>query len=194
MSEKSNKRGLVRWLVFAVVVTALISTTTLSRYMTTITGHATATVASVDMNVAESAARMMSFDISGLKPGGQMTYTFNICNFSGNKASEVTMDYLIRILSTGNLPLSFSLEAAGADTEDSKMAGALQMSSGESGWITASAGRLPHSVKTTHMYTLTVTWPSEANDAKYANEIDSITIHVDAQQSVPETVSDNSAK
>lgn len=194
MSEKRKNRGWVRWLVFAVVVTALVSTTTLSRYMTTITGHATATVASVDMNVAENEARTMSFDITGLKPGGQMTYTFNICNFSRNKASEVALDYLIHVTSTGNLPLTFALESTAANPEGSKMAGALELPSGTTVWTTASPGYLPHSVNTTHTYTLTVSWPTSANDAKYANEIDSITINVDAQQAMPETVSGVSTK
>lgn len=193
MNKKGKSRGYLRWLIFAVVVTALVSTTTLSRYMTTVTGKATATVASVDMTAGDRSR--MGFDIGGLKPGDSTTYAFNVCNFNGAKASDVTLDYQISVSSTGNLPLTFALKndtIASGTSEDLGVAATPWTVSGLTGnqnkLTTLSPGTLPHSVRVTHRYTLIVSWPADKNDASYANEIDHITVTVDAQQAAPETV------
>lgn len=193
MNKKRSGRGFLRWLIFAVVVTALVSTTTLSRYMTTVTGKATATVASVDMTAGNLAR--MGFDIGGLKPGDSTTYTFNVCNFNGAKASDVTLDYQISVSSTGNLPLTYALEndiITSGTSEDPGVAATpwavSSLTGSQNKLTTLSPGTLPHSVRATHQYTLIVSWPADKNDASYASEIDHITVTVDAQQAAPETV------
>ena len=49
-------------------------------------------------------------------------------------------------------------------------------------------GFLPHTEETTHSYELTVSWPNdEKNEFVYADEIDLVTVTVDAKQTMPES-------
>ena len=49
-------------------------------------------------------------------------------------------------------------------------------------------GFLPHTDETTHSYKLTVSWPSNGkNEFVYADEIDLVTVTVDAKQTMPES-------
>ncbi len=48
-------------------------------------------------------------------------------------------------------------------------------------------GFLP-AAETAHQYRLTVTWPMENADERYAREIDMVTLTVDAKQHEPESI------
>ena len=170
--SKSKKRNTpwVTWLAFAVIVSALISTTTLSRYITTVSGSGTAQIASVEMNSS------LEIDISGLSPGTSKAVTFTVTNSEGGTVSEVAQIYTISIEATGNLPLTFSLNTADASAD-----GHALTSAGADIWT---GGALGHTTQTQHTYTLTIEWESEDNDPKYADEIDAVNLIISAQQQV----------
>ena len=168
---KSNKKRRVpwiTWLAFAVVVSALVSTTTLSRYISTVSGTGTARIASVEMDGS------LDIDVTGLSPGSSKEVTFTVTNYKDGAVSEVSQTYAISVESTGNLPLTFALSTA-----DSPATGHALTSGGNNTWT---GGLLPHTVQTTHTYTLTVKWNQSYNDPKYADEIDAVRLLVNAQQ------------
>ncbi|MBC8571214.1 hypothetical protein [Zongyangia hominis] len=163
----------IRWLLFLVLIVALASTVTLSRYMTSVSGTGTASISTVDMK-----ATSLNFSSGELKPGGSKTFSFDVVNFTGTNVSDVTQDYTVTVTTSGNLPLHFDLSGAGAAGDGY----ALLKDAGSSTW---SGGLLPHTAATTHSYTLTVTWPQENNAAALADEIDLITVTVRAEQATP---------
>lgn len=165
--ESREKPHIVTWLLFAVILTLLISSTTLSRYLTTVSGAGTATVAAVAMEKGE-----VSFDTANLKPGGTAAYTFAVTNRREGRVSDVAQSYSVTVTATGNLPLAYSLEPLDSTPALSKIAGELV-------WT---GGSLPHTKATTHTYSLTVSWPADRKSAALADEIDLITVTVDAQQ------------
>ena len=166
--DKKRKTPWITWLAFAVLVSALISTTTLSRYISTVSGGGTANIASVEISGS------LEIDVSGLSPGMSKVVTFTVVNSENEAVSDVAQAYVISIESTGNLPLTFSL-----DTADASDAGHALTSGASNTWT---GGSLPHSTPTQHTYELTVLWDSGENSPKYADEIDAIKLTVNAQQ------------
>lgn len=162
------------WLVYAIVVAALVSTTTLSRYMTTVTGTGTASVASVALGGT------FNIDVSNMIPGMSKGVSFNVTNEKDGAVSDVVQDYTIIVTTTGNLPLSFTLTTAATPSTDYALT--LVQDGNTYTW---SGGRLPHTTETTHSYTLTAVWPANATDPKYAREVDAVTLTVNAQQAQP---------
>ena len=182
MSRLENKPW-VRWLVLAVIVTALISGVTLARYQTTVTGTGTATVA---LPVAD--AGTLTFSSGELKPGGSSTFTFAVTNFTGSEAnpqvSEVSQDYIVTVGSTENLPLAFTLSSAAVSPTTGGGNGVSGL-----GTSPTTTGSLPHTTAATHTYTLTATWPADKNEAALADEVDLITVTVTATQTTPQATS-----
>lgn len=171
MSGRKRKRSRrLAWLIYAVVVTALISATTLSRYMTTVTGTGTAAVAHVALGGSHT------IDVSGMQPGETRTVSFSVTNAKDGVISDVAQDYTVSVATTGNLPLTFALATGNGDTNANH---ALTQGDTANSW---SGGSLPPTTSTTHNYTLTVTWPGSENDPKYAREVDAVTLTVDAVQ------------
>lgn len=165
--RKESRR--LAWLIYAVVVTALMSATTLSRYMTTVTGTGTAAVARVVLDGT------LPIDVSGMQPDTTRSVSFSVTNTKNNVTSDVKQNYTVSIATTGNLPLTFALAPSSGTGEGY----ALTQRGTEYFW---SGGSLPHTTPTTHFYTLTITWPSRENDPKYAREVDAVTLTVDAVQ------------
>lgn len=163
----------IRWLLYLLLIAALASTVTLSRYLTTVTGEGTAAVAAVALDGS------ITIDVSGLTPGGSKTVTFSVTNTKNDTTSDVTQDYSITVNTTGNLPLTFALQCT--DTGSPASGIGINTSSATTGTIWT-GGVLPHTNLTTHTYTLTVSWDSKYSDPKYAKEIDAVTLTVNAQQ------------
>ncbi|NLW70209.1 MAG: hypothetical protein GX061_03920 [Eubacteriaceae bacterium] len=177
--HKKNGRPLGLWLVYALALTALVSTTTLSRYLAQVTGSGTATIAAVGMETPS-----LTFGVGDLAPGGSATYSFNVTNFEGTKTSEVTLEYTVTVETTGNLPLTFSLQCTGTGNKGTGI-GADPPVTLTPGTASSSIGTLPAGINTTHSYTLTATWPSASDAPKYADEADAIRVKVNAIQAEP---------
>lgn len=189
----------LRWLAFAVLLTALISSVTFSRYMTVITGSGTAIVAEISMSGSFQGSET-NLNLEGLAPGISKEITFSIVNYSGDptnpQVSDVAQSYSICLESTGNLPLVYTLTAqapaVGQGTAATPWIGAWQpaVSAGTATGttaeiITAAEGILPHTVASTHTYTLAVSWPAEKNQTIYSEEVDAVTLRVESKQVEP---------
>lgn len=173
---RSSSRWLI-WLLFAVVLTALLSTTTLSRYLTNISGSGAATIAAVDMN-----ASLLSFEAADLLPGGTQVFPFAVANHSGGKVSGVAQSYSITLTTRGSLPLTYELQCTGTD---GKGQGIYTAKTAITPGTLVPGGRLPAGVATTHDYTLTATWPAQDNNASYSGKLEQIVINVQAEQIAP---------
>jgi len=112
-----------------------------------------------------------------LQPGAAETYSFTVTNQSTDAVSEVALSYEIVIHTTANLPITYKLTCE----TNGKGASAATVNAA-AGVITWLGGRMNASEATEHRYTLTVSWPSEKNDAKYAMEIDYALLSVQCEQ------------
>lgn len=178
MDTRQKKKQILSYVLYLTLACVLIIGLTYARYRSTVTGTATAAVAKVDLN---SKADLSDKLTSLTTPGNFVDIDVTVSNSKETSVSEVTQDYTIKVETTGNLPLEFTLtkknpdaegqyvstEASSDDTENSKV------------W---SGGQMPHSKVTEHTYVLNVKWKDTGKDAKYAFEIEKVTLTVDAKQ------------
>ena len=168
------------YLLYLSVACTLVCGVTFARYSTVVTGAGAARVAAVEMNM--NTTLDLSGQLQGLAPGGEKTVSFEVTNFQGDLVSDVDQAYSITVATTGNLPLSFALsheDAAGAQGSYAKSA---PLTAPPFVW---EGGALPHAGAVTHTYVLTVSWPGDQAAGRYADEIDLVTLRVDAKQAEP---------
>lgn len=164
-----------RVVCYMLVLTAactLVLGATYSRFSSQATGTGTANIAAAALNSNMD----VSEALEGMAPGESRTITFQVGNRENSgTVSEVTQSYTIAVETTGNLPLVYTLS-----TEDTPNADhALTHSSGSLVWT---GGLLPHSTPTIHIYTLTVSWPDGESDPSLTDEIDLVSVTVEAKQ------------
>lgn len=177
------KKHLTKWRVLAYLLILssaglLIIGPTYAKYVSEVDGKGSGSVAAWGSDFTET----NSIDLSQLKPGKEIKYQFNVTNVKDGKTSEVSQEYSIILNTTGNLPLTYTLTANTSSSSGSYVnVGELKI---ENGICTLTGGTLPHTESTTHDYTLTISWPADKNDASYADEIDLVTLTVNAQQAL----------
>lgn len=180
--RKRRKPHWTVWLVYAVIVTAIVSTGTLSRYITSIIGSGSAAIAVVDMG-GEIEGEKVNIDVSGMYPGAEKVTAFSIKNSDETDISQAGLSYSIEIKTTGNLPLIYELQCTntqGRGTGINTTKAELVNNNPTAG------GVLPQGESTTHTYALTVRWPSGENDPKNADEVDAVELIVHSEQIMPQ--------
>lgn len=106
MRREKRKKQIVRlrYLVYLVLVTTVISSTTLARFATRESVSSGATIAAfvsgsnLDLDLGAQGA---------LAPGETKTIYFSVTNSENGTICEVPVDYEMQIETTGNLPLKF---------------------------------------------------------------------------------------
>lgn len=179
MKDREKRRRILSYVLYLTLACVLVLGITYARYRSTVTGTGTASVARVALNSTAD----LSEDLKGMQPGESVKIDVAVSNVEeGNLTSEVTQDYSITVETTGNLPLKFTLVKKNSTAEGSyvKLDTPTVESNGNS--TTWPGGQMPHSVITTHDYVLTVQWPNDSKSDDYADEIDYITLTVDAKQ------------
>ena len=184
--KKQLKPGRVAvYLLALAAVCTLVWGVSYARYRTDVAGAAKGTAATMALGVVDGAQELnLSDRLSGMTPGETRTVSFTITNTKDGVASQVAQTYDIAIETTNNLPLTYSLAHQGSATAGGAFA------AGEAGSLTWTGGRLPADAAS-HTYTLTVSWPAEKNGAWYMNEIDAVTLRVNAAQAQPQAGTGN---
>lgn len=177
MKKQLTFGRIVSYLLYLSLVCTLIFGVTYARYSTEVTGGASAQTAAVALDSSLN----LSSSLEGMKPGITSKINFTVSNQKDKVVSEVAQEYTVTLLTTGNLPLEFTLASA-PGTADSGGSYALSKAAGNYIW---SGGLFPPGKEETHKYTLTVIWPIGENDAKLMNEIDAISLRIDAYQVEP---------
>lgn len=175
MKRHLTKSRIIGYLLLFTVMTLLVLSVTYSRFMSMVEGDGKAVLA-----VWEAQSDALTIDVDGMKPGMLKTYEFYITNSKDGVTSDVAQNYTVTVESTNNLPLTYRLSPAGDGQEGTVIQEqTLDMSTGKS---KMAGGRLPHTTAATHEYILNVTWPQEHTEAGYADEIDMVTLTVEAEQ------------
>lgn len=181
MKKHLTRARIIGYILLFCAVTMTILPSTLARYRTRIEGGAVASVA-----LWGSGSSEFQIDINGMKPGNDSAqqYEFVVTNTKEGQISEVGQNYSITVETTDNLPLKFTLsakaESGSSGLGNTVNTGILSFSDGKA---VLEGGFLPHSVETKHTYVLTVLLP--VSNAEYADEIDLITVTVQAEQTPP---------
>lgn len=183
--EGKKRRSVIRYLLYLVLASCTLTSVTLAKYASTEQGLATAVVASF------ATGGTMDFDVAldgELYPGSEeKAIRFTVTNYEGDKNCQVGLDYSIRVETTGNLPLEFTLRSQ-KESDDSSAASVLAgpLTRKESGEWQALGGKLPpvdgQDQRKVHTYELVVTWPASTAGEDYSREIDLLKITVQADQ------------
>ena len=174
------------YLLYLGLTTSLIVSVTYSRYAQEIKGQGVAQVAAVALDLTDDNGAQLDLTekLKGLHPGEQKELVFAVTNKEGDTVSEVAQEYAITISTTGNLPLTYTLAPNNTDTsEGTYVTGSTFLAGTSPCWT---GGRLPYSQDgVTHTYTLTIHWPESENITWYMNEIDAVSLTVNAKQAQP---------
>lgn len=192
MRKHLTKGRVIIYLFCLTLACTLVFGVTYARFHSKITGMAAAQTAAVALGTTLD----LSSRLQGLQPGDETEISFNISNFSkesGKQISEVGQEYTITIATTGNLPLEYAITQKTAVTtsqsaEEAADTGSYVTPAPEKANVWT-GGLLPSGTETTHQYTLTVRWPQEQNNYRYSEEIDLVTLTVDAVQTLPQVSS-----
>lgn len=107
-------------------------------------------------------------DVSGLRPGSEMVYHFNVNNYQGDKTNEVLLKYKISVIfdpDPQKIPLTCTLEPD--DT---------YQSAGD-GWV-----MLGFESEETHSHTLTVSWDESEDDPVYLSQQQRLKLVINTEQ------------
>ena len=146
---------------YILVVSSLIFTgNTLARYTSEASGSSTAQIAAFDVAYDEAGAYdankqptqqsiVLTTSSDPLAPGENVRYQIKLTN-----NSDVKVDYTLKAVSYGNLPLTFSFDSGSGTMNYDEV----------------------------KIVTLTVTWPAGQNSAAYANTVDAVKVTVNFDQ------------
>lgn len=179
--KKHDRPKIIRWLLYLVLVTSVITSVSLAKYASGGEGTAQAVIA------AFTSGTSLDLEVplqDMLSPGDTKTVDFTVTNFNGEKGSEILLGYEIQIETSGNLPLEFALtgekESGDTDVENSVLALPFDKNT-----LKAVGGKLPPvgmSGRKSHSYRLTIQWPQEKADEGYSDEIDHVTVKITSTQ------------
>ena len=134
--------------------------------------------------VVDPKKQTQSIKIGEISPDGQnFSYNIEVSNFKETKVSEVDLDYTFEVVTTTNIPVTYSLYENNGDTNIIGNREIIQDSNGMYFFKYESlAGSFYHDIPKTDKYTLVVNFPQTYNNEKYQDLIDTVQVSVDAKQ------------
>ncbi len=176
MEKRIHKAGWIPYAAAVLMCLTLLSGSLVSglyaRFATGTSGEDSARAAAFvfDVNGEEH-----MIDLSGIcKPGDEKRFEFSISNkYAEGAVSEVAERYTVTFQELGSLPLQYKL------TDNPQILTA----SGNIGELNA-ANTFSAAIESSKTYILTVTWPSDMRDVKYASGsgVASLSMKIMAQQ------------
>lgn len=171
MEYTRQKNKYIYYTVIVLLCLVMISLWLLSnmyaRYAVNTTGEDGARVAGFVFDLSDKdASKIMNLQ-NITKPGDTQNYQFTVTNQKDNKLNETKTEYTIELKVSGTMPLTAEVNNDNKEqilSIDHKKADDNGPKDTISQTITFPAGQ-----KTEHNYQLTVTWPEDQNEAKYAN-------------------------
>ena len=134
--------------------------------------------------VIDPKKQTQSIKIGEISPDGQdFSYDIEVSNFNETKVSEVNLDYTFEVITTTNIPVTYSLYRNDGDTNIIGNREIIQDSNDMYFFKYESlTGSFYHDIPRTDKYTLVVNFPQTYNNEKYQDLIDTVQISLDAKQ------------
>ncbi len=172
VTEFIDKNFKIILCILIILIIGLFSASfTLARYTGSITQTGTVSVAQYSLG------QTGTIDLGMIAPGETLTYNFAVSNKENGKIAEVAQYYNIKITTTNNLPLTYTL--SGTNTTNT---GSLAGDVNQTTLTTSTSGIFPHTEEAIHSYTLSITWPVEKTESIYLNEVDQVSLSIEAIQ------------
>ena len=161
-------------LLGAVLLTSHAVSGVMARYTTAGASHDEARVALFGHNESIDFGTWSST----LKPGSSGEVTLTVSNKRNGKVSEVAQSYGIQVVTSGNLPLRYTLKDVSGNTvgtfDEGTSATSQTFSTSDMTFEPATAGE--------HTYTLVYSWPGGQNGSKLADIPDFLQVNVNVTQ------------
>lgn len=169
MEKKFNIKLCLFILIFCSVVS-----TSLARYRSTYAGSSTARVAKPVLSLnTEDDFIFLSMD--SISPNNEQNFYFEVSNENEKNISETSLEYVLEIITSDNLPLEFSLYEYSFSTDSYDKEVILEENK------TKNYILIPKD-SDNQKYMLKITWKEDEKDYKYSKTIDYIKIKADANQ------------
>ena len=153
----------MRWIVFLLLLTMLATGVSFAKYVTTVTGTGTVSVARPVVEFLSNNA----VTIEGMQPGDIRDFAFSVTNRGQN---EVTMKYALSVVTPNGWPISAVILRENG----------MEVSPAEWEIMNYSSSEIKHN------YTLRLTWDASASgsavSANMGQTWDGLKIHLDAVQ------------
>ncbi len=169
-------------------ITLVLFPFTLSKYQTTSTGNVNSNIA---FYLFKTDYQVQRIKLADIKPSSvPNVYTFSISNQNNSKISDVDIEYILRIVTTTNIPLRYQLYK----NEDYQSNDATNLINGNNTTIYQdddgtyfqkfefSTEELLYSTPKTNNYTLVVYYDDTNKEFKYQDTVESIRIIIDSKQ------------
>lgn len=165
-----NKKNRILMLI-VIVSTIIVTTVSISKYKSTVASSDTAKTAVPIITVN---ADPVNININ--PASNEQNYIFEVANYNGDKESEVSMEYSIKINNSKNLPLTFELY--NYDENRKAEIGSNLLSQDN---ITGNVSMLVGG-KQSNKYMLKIKWQEDKRDYTYSKEIDYVQIGINSRQ------------
>ena len=114
--------------------------------------------------------------LNNLTPGSSFTYSLKVANYESSKTSEVGEKYNIEIITSGNLPLRYSVQNGTSEI------GSFEESKKSEARFENENMKFDAGTKREDEYKITVEWPESRNAEQYAGLVDNIMIQINEEQ------------
>lgn len=166
--SKKNKM-LLAILIISTIIVTIFST---SKYKTAV---ATSDKAKTAVPIITINSEPLNISLN--PTNGEQSYLFEVANYTGNKESEVSMEYYIKISNSNNLPLKYELYNYD-ETEKLEIGDNLLSEEG----TTESVSMPVSSGKQSAKYMLKIKWEQDEKNKIYNKEIDYVQVSVNSKQ------------
>jgi len=168
-------------LVLCIMLSFVLIGKIYARFHTEIEGEI---VNKVAFYVVDPVPQTQQIKIGELEPNGQnFNYDITVSNYKDDKTSEVDMNYTLQLITTTNVPVTYSLYANSGSTNVIGNKEIFQNTDGMYFFRYApQVGSFVHGVRRTDTYRLVINFPESYKLAMYQDLIDTIEVTVDARQ------------
>ncbi len=153
---------LIIFIVLMVLLSTMLFNRTYARYASGTDGNTNIGIA---VPIYDETVKDITIPLNSMKPGSSYTYNFYIVNANTlGTVSDVTLDYYMMIESSTNLPITIIL----LNSNNTNI-----LSNNITNTFT-----MPHSVLTTHNYSLKLDWNISYDDYQWENTVEALFIHI----------------
>ena len=114
------------------------------------------------------------------------TYTVYVANYKNNERTETALEYDIKLKTTTNLPLTYAVYKDG-DTQNNLISTTRTEADSDGTYftyMTVTSGTLGFDTDESHVYTISIEFPTSYNNASYEGIIEYIQVTVNASQMI----------
>lgn len=172
----------VFWIVIILFAINIIKSTT-AKYKSTGTSSANVDLA---YYVLKEQSISQELKLQSILPRDEAyVYTFSVANYNGTERTQTVLEYTLKLKTTTNLPLQYSVHLDGENTELITETRTEQDSDGTYfKYITIQGDEFGFRQNEENIYKLEVVFPKQYNHSEYEGIIEYIELTVDSKQKI----------